>query len=256
VIAAFADAGLPLSEGVKVANAILSYRARQLREDLENYMSEGELVTTAFDKQSKDLFAIIYNSRRLLFKKADLTITYLPNYISDQSNQSLRRYYVDPQIAGSVSFSDKRRFFGHLLKHARVQVKGAAPCGTSYAEGQNELIPDELNTPLGPLIDLAHMSRKGSWVMPAEYILVACWWKDRLSAVDAMSFLGQSGMVSPLAFSSTNHEGAAPKCITLSQTRYRPNPTAGKQLRCSRILKKSCAKGCGTAFSSAPSNAT
>ena len=123
VIAAFADAGLPLSEGVKVANAILAYRARQLRKDLENYMSEEELVTTAFDKQSEDLFAIIYNGRHLLFRKAAFTITYLPNYMADQSNQPLRRYYVDPQIAGSVSFSDKRKFFGHLLKHARVQVK-------------------------------------------------------------------------------------------------------------------------------------
>ena len=123
VIAAFADAGLPLSEGVKVANAILSHRARQLRQDLDNYMTDEELVSTAFDKEPEDLFAIIYNGRHLLFIKADLTITYLPNYMADQSNQPLRRYYVEPQIAGSVSFSDKRRFFGHLLKHARVQVK-------------------------------------------------------------------------------------------------------------------------------------
>jgi len=108
---------------VKVANAILFYRARQLRQDIENYMSEEELVMTAFDKQSEDLFAIVYNSRHLLFRKANLTIAYLPNYMTDQSNQPLRRYYVEPQIAGSVSFSDKRRFFGHLLKHARVQVK-------------------------------------------------------------------------------------------------------------------------------------
>jgi hypothetical protein len=85
VIAAFADAGLPLSEGVKVGNAILSYRARQLRQDIENYMSEEELVMTAFDKQSEDLFAIVYNGRHLLFRKANLTIAYLPNYMTDQS---------------------------------------------------------------------------------------------------------------------------------------------------------------------------
>jgi hypothetical protein len=33
------------------------------------------------------------------------------------------RYYVEPQIAGSVGFSDKKKFFDHLLRHARVQVK-------------------------------------------------------------------------------------------------------------------------------------
>jgi hypothetical protein len=43
--------------------------------------------------------------------------------MTDQSNQMSRRYYVDPKIAGSVGFSDKKKFFEHLLKHARVQVK-------------------------------------------------------------------------------------------------------------------------------------
>jgi hypothetical protein len=43
--------------------------------------------------------------------------------MADQSNQAPRRYYVESQIAGSANFSDKRRFFEHLLKHARVQVK-------------------------------------------------------------------------------------------------------------------------------------
>jgi len=34
-----------------------------------------------------------------------------------------RRYYVDPQIAGSIGFSDKRKFFEHLFEHARVEVR-------------------------------------------------------------------------------------------------------------------------------------
>jgi hypothetical protein len=123
VIGAFADAGLPLSEGVKVADALWSYRPRLLPEALEYYMSEDELTATAFGNQSEDVFAIIYNGSHLIFKEHDLTIISLPNYMVDQSNQTLRRYYVEPQIAGSPSFSNKARFFAHLLNHARVQVK-------------------------------------------------------------------------------------------------------------------------------------
>ena len=123
VIGAFADAGLPLSEGVKIANAIWSYRPRQLPQALGYYISQEELASTAFDHQPGDLFATIYNGRHLIFRKDDLTIISFPNYMSDQSNQTPRRYYVEPQIAGSAGFSDKRKFFEHLLKHARVQVK-------------------------------------------------------------------------------------------------------------------------------------
>ena len=123
VIGAFADAGLPLSEGVKIANAIWSYRPRQLPQALEYYISQEELASTAFDHQPGDLFATIYNGRHLIFRKDDLTIFSFPNYMSDQSNHTPRRYYVEPQIAGSAGFSDKRKFFEHLLKHARVQVK-------------------------------------------------------------------------------------------------------------------------------------
>ena len=123
VIGAFADAGLPLSEGVKVANAIWSYRPGQLPQALAHYMSQEELAFTAFDSQQGDLFATIYNGRHLIFKKDDLTIISFPSYMSDQSNQTLGRYYVEPKIAGSASFSNKKKFFEHLLKHARVQVK-------------------------------------------------------------------------------------------------------------------------------------
>jgi hypothetical protein len=123
VIGAFADAGLPLSEGVKVANAIWSYRSRQLPQALAYYMSQAEIDSTAFNNEVGDLFAIIYNGRHLIFKKDDVTIISFPNYMADQSNQTPRRYYVESQIAGSASFSDRRRFFEHLLKHARVQVK-------------------------------------------------------------------------------------------------------------------------------------
>jgi len=123
VIGAFADAGLPLSEVVKVANAIWSYRPRQLPQALAYYMSKAEIDSTAFNNEEGDVLALIYNGRHLIFKKDDSTIISFPNYMADQSNQTPRRYYVEPQIAGSASFSDRRRFFEHLLKHARVQVK-------------------------------------------------------------------------------------------------------------------------------------
>jgi hypothetical protein len=123
VIGAFADAGLPLSEGVKIANAFWSYRPNQLPQALGYYIYQEKLVSTAFGNQPGDLFATIYNGRHLIFRKDDLTIISFPNYRSDQSNQMPRRYYVEPQIAGSASFSDKKKFFEHLLKDARVQVK-------------------------------------------------------------------------------------------------------------------------------------
>jgi hypothetical protein len=123
VIGAFADAGLPLSEGVKIANAIWSSRPRQLPQALGYYISQEKLASTAFGNQPEDLFATIYNGRHLIFRKDDFTIISFPNYRSDQSNQMPRRYYVEPQIAGSASFPDKKKFFEHLLKHARVQVK-------------------------------------------------------------------------------------------------------------------------------------
>jgi hypothetical protein len=123
VIGAFADAGLPLSQGVKIANAIWSYRPRQLPQVLAHYISQEGLASTAFDNLPEDLFAIIYNGRHLIFRRDDLTIVSFPNYMSGQSNQMSGRYYVEPQIAGSVGFSDKKKFFEHLLKHARVQVK-------------------------------------------------------------------------------------------------------------------------------------
>jgi hypothetical protein len=123
VIGAFADAGLPLSEGVKVVNAIWSYRPRKLPQALAYYMSQQELAATAFFNQPEDLFATIYNGRHLIFKEDGSTTISYPNYMLGESNQTLRRYYVEPQVAGSASFSDKRKFFDHLLENARVQVK-------------------------------------------------------------------------------------------------------------------------------------
>jgi hypothetical protein len=123
VIGAFADAGLLLSEGVKVANAIWSYRPHLLPQALAQYMSQTEMASTAFNTQVGDIFATIYNGRHLIFQKDEITIRYFPNYMADQSNQTPRRYYVEPQIAGSASFSDKAKFFEYLLTHPRVQVK-------------------------------------------------------------------------------------------------------------------------------------
>ena len=123
VIGAFADAGLPLSEGVKIANAIWSYRPRQLPQTLAHYISQEGLAATAFNNLPQDLFATIYNGRHLTFRRDEFTIISLPNYMSGQPNQMPGRYYVEPQIAGSVGFSDKKKFFDHLLRHARVQVK-------------------------------------------------------------------------------------------------------------------------------------
>jgi hypothetical protein len=123
VIGAFADAGLPLSEGVKVANAIWSYRPHLLPQALAYYLSQAEIASTAFNTQGGDVFATIYNGRHLLFTQGASTIRYFPNYMVDQSTQAPRRYYVEPQLAGSASFSDKRKFFDHLLAHPRVQVK-------------------------------------------------------------------------------------------------------------------------------------
>jgi hypothetical protein len=122
VIGAFADAGLPMSEGVKVADAIWFNRSRQLSQALANYMFQQELSSSAF-AQAGDIFATVYDGRHLIITKDDTTIRSYPNYMADQSNQTLKRYYIDPQIAGSAGFSDKKKFFGHLREHARVQVK-------------------------------------------------------------------------------------------------------------------------------------
>jgi hypothetical protein len=124
VIGAFADAGLPLSGGVKIANIMFSYGpVTQIRTALTAYLRQEELATTAFDRQPGDLFATIFNGRHLIFRKDDRTIVSYPNYIYDRSGEMPRRYYVDPQIAGSIGFSDKKEFFEHLFEHARVQVK-------------------------------------------------------------------------------------------------------------------------------------
>jgi hypothetical protein len=124
VIGAFADAGLPLSEGVKIANVMSSYTPlTQIQTALAAYLRQEELATAAFDHQPGDIFSAIYNGRHLIFRKDNRTIVAYPNYMSDQSNQVPRRYYVEPQIAGSIGFSDKKRFFEHLFDHARVQVK-------------------------------------------------------------------------------------------------------------------------------------
>ena len=60
VIGAFADAGLPLSDGVKIANALWYYRPSQLPQAL-GYISQEKLASTEFDNQPEDLFATIYN---------------------------------------------------------------------------------------------------------------------------------------------------------------------------------------------------
>jgi hypothetical protein len=124
VIGAFADAGLPLSRGVKIANTMSSYAPlTHINTELASYIHDKELAAIAFDNRPGDIFVTIYNGRHLIFKKDDRTIISYPNYMSDQSNQIPRRFYVDPQIAGSIGFPDKRKFFEYLLKHARVQVK-------------------------------------------------------------------------------------------------------------------------------------
>src|SRR5436305_4634315 len=74
VIGAFSDAGLPLSEGVKIANAIGSYRPGQLPQALASYMSQAEIAPASFNNQVGDVFATIYNGRHLIFKKDDITV--------------------------------------------------------------------------------------------------------------------------------------------------------------------------------------
>jgi hypothetical protein len=124
VIGAFADAGLPLSGGVKIANIMFSFTPlTQIHTALVAYLRQEELATTAFDQQRGDIFATIYNGRHLIFRKDDRTIVSYPNYMFDQSSKMPRRYYIDPQIAGSIGFSDKKKFFEHLFNHARVQVR-------------------------------------------------------------------------------------------------------------------------------------
>jgi hypothetical protein len=123
VIGAFADAGLPLSESVKITNAIWFHRPSLLYQPLGYYVVQEALASTAFNNQPGDLFATIYSGRHLIYRSDDRTIISYPNYLSDQSNQMPRRYYVEPQIAGSPGFSDKRKFFEHLLQHARVRVQ-------------------------------------------------------------------------------------------------------------------------------------
>jgi hypothetical protein len=123
VIGAFADAGLPLSEGVKIAKAIGSYRPHQLPQALAEYMSQKFLGSTAFDKLPDDLNATVYNGRHLILRNDNRAIISFPNYNSDQRNQPPGRYYVEPQIAGSKGFANKTRFFDHLFENARVQVK-------------------------------------------------------------------------------------------------------------------------------------
>jgi hypothetical protein len=123
LIGAFADAGLPLSEGVEIADTISSYLSRQLPQALASYLSQKELASTAFNNQPEDIYAIIYNGRHLIFRREGTTIVSYPNYWSDQPHQMTRRYYVEPQIAGSMGFSDKKKFFEHLFEHARVRVK-------------------------------------------------------------------------------------------------------------------------------------
>jgi hypothetical protein len=123
VIGAFADAGLSLSEGVKVANAIWSYRPRQLSQALAHYISQAGLVSTAFRNLSGDLCATIFNGHHFILSIDDRIIKSWPYYMSTQSNQNLRSYYVDPQIAGSPGFPSKKKFFEHLFENARVQVK-------------------------------------------------------------------------------------------------------------------------------------
>src|SRR5947209_14421363 len=59
VIGAFADAGLPLSTGVKIANTMSSYAPlTRINTELASYMPRKELVTIAFDNQPGDVFAI------------------------------------------------------------------------------------------------------------------------------------------------------------------------------------------------------
>jgi hypothetical protein len=123
VISAFANAGLPMSEGVKVANAIWSRRSRQLPKALANYMFQQELTSCAFANQPEDIFATVYDGRHLIITQDDSTIRSHPNYMADQSNQTLKRYYIEPQIAGSADFSDKQKFFDYLLEHAMLRVK-------------------------------------------------------------------------------------------------------------------------------------
>jgi hypothetical protein len=124
VIGAFADAGLLLSVGVKIANVMSTYTPlTQIHTALAAYLRQEELATAAFDHRPGDIIATIYNGRHLIFRKDERTIVAYPNYMSDESNQTPRRYYIEPQIAGSIGFSDKRKFFEHLFKHARVQVK-------------------------------------------------------------------------------------------------------------------------------------
>jgi hypothetical protein len=124
VIGAFADAGLPLSGGVKIANIMFYYGPlTQIQTALAAYLRQEGLATTAFDRQPGDIFVSIYNGRHLIFRKGDRTIVSYPNYLSDRSRQMPSRYYVDPQIAGSIGFSDKKKFFEHLSEHARVRVQ-------------------------------------------------------------------------------------------------------------------------------------
>ena len=80
VIGAFADAGLPLSGGVKIANIMFSYRPLpQIHTALSAYLCQDDLATTAFDRQLGDLLQIsimvvILSSERIVVQSFPIRI--------------------------------------------------------------------------------------------------------------------------------------------------------------------------------------
>jgi hypothetical protein len=86
-------------------------------------MSKQDLNFSAFANQPGDMFATVYDGRHLLVTDGNGTVRSDPNYMTDRSNQVLKTYYIDPQIAGSTAFSDKTLFFKYLLENARVRIR-------------------------------------------------------------------------------------------------------------------------------------
>ena len=117
VIGAFADAGLPMSEGVKVANAIWSNRSRQLPQALANYMSQKALTSSAFANQPGDIFATVYDGRHLIITKDDTTIRSYPNYMADP-NQTLN----------GILYRSSNSWIGRLLGQKEVLRPSSQAC--------------------------------------------------------------------------------------------------------------------------------
>jgi hypothetical protein len=129
LIAAAADAGLPLLDGAALANALWSRLGRALARLTRDYMGDDLLLESAYEWSEGDYLLRVLDGRHAEAFRMPAAATSasfkrerLPNVLGRDAGDQGPIFSVDAEHPGAPQFR-KTKLFAHLEKHHRLLLE-------------------------------------------------------------------------------------------------------------------------------------